>query len=126
MALAVAMMAGSCPSHPPSVVFPPLSYRSNLPRVTVYPQIAMPGAEVIVVVRPLRFGPEEACLRVIDRDGFAWMESCGDTQSRRVPFRPSKVGAHIAYLYYVTADGPLHLSGDRAAFCVVGEDDNCP
>jgi hypothetical protein len=125
--LAIGLPACGGPSKPASVVFPPLSYRSDLPRVSVYPTLVMPGSEVIVMTRPLKLLPAvEACLRIVDGDGFAWHETCGDTASRRVPFRPSKVGRHIAYLYYPMADGPLHLTKDRAEFCVLGEQADCP
>jgi hypothetical protein len=127
LALLLCAVVSCGPSRPASVVFPPLSFRSDLPRVSVYPAIAFPGHEIIIMARPLKVAPNvEACVRVVDRDGFAWHETCGDTQSRRVTFHPVRTGIHIAYLYYPTPDGLIHLKADRAELCVVGEDSQCP
>jgi hypothetical protein len=125
--LLMCLLVSACAPSPTATVFQPLSYNAKLPRVSVYPEFVFPGGEVIVMARPSKALPAvEACVRVIDADGFAWQETCGDTASRRIPFRPSKAGTHIAYLYYPMADGPVHFSADRAEFCVVGEGADCP
>jgi hypothetical protein len=49
-------------------VFAPFSYRSELPRVSFYPRLAMPGKEVIVMARPIQGFSGETCLRIIDAD----------------------------------------------------------
>lgn len=122
----VALLAPAC-AAPPRPTFAPLSYRAELPRVSVYPALVMPGAVVIVLARPLATAAmTEACLRIDDAAGFAWLETCGDTTSRRVPFRPATIGRHVAFLYYPTADGPVYRRAERAEFCVLGENADCP
>lgn len=97
-------------------------------RVRVFPSFVQPGSEVIVQTRPLA-GAVCTCLRIIDGDGMAWAESCGADGPRRVPFRPSHPGKHIAYLAYQRPDGTWTTSAkDKAEFCVLGGDtgDICP
>lgn len=118
-------MTACAPARYPAVSMPVLSYRSELPRVSVYPQLAMPGADMVLVGRPLV--ASEVCLRVIDRDGFAWFETCWEGgDSRRIPFRPSRVGAHVAYLAYRVGETWATGPRDRVTFCVLGEDAGCP
>lgn len=121
----VAAFLSACAPQP-APVFQPLSYRDTLPRISVYPKLAMPGHEVIIVARPVKVANVDACVRVVDRDGFAWLETCGDTSSRRVTFRPTRTGHHTALIYYETLDGPRYAPGDRAEFCVLGEEADCP
>jgi hypothetical protein len=109
-------------------VFAPFSYRSELPRVSFYPRLAMPGKEVIVMARPIQGFSGETCLRIIDADAFAWHETCwqgGD--SRRVTFRPVRTGPHIGYLAYADGDAWRTSAKDKAELCVLGGDDgSCP
>lgn len=122
----LAMLSPSC-SEPryPAVSMPVLSYRSELPRVSIYPHLVMSGAAVIVVARPLV--ASDVCMRVIDTDGFAWHETCwqgGD--SRRITVRLSKPSAYVAYLAYRVGDGWVTGPLDRASVCVLGEGSGCP
>lgn len=125
-ALALAVMVTTCgPSKPASVSMPVLSYRSELPRVSVYPKLAMPGSEMILVARPLV--ASDVCLRVIDADAFVWHETCwqgGDF--RRITFRPMRASAYVAYLAYRVGDAWATGPQDRVSFCIVGEDAGCP
>jgi hypothetical protein len=108
-------------------VFEPFSYRSDLPRVSVYPSLAMIGTEIVLMARPIEEFEGEICLRVIDDDATAWHETCWEGgDSRRITFLPRRVGRHVAYLAY--RDGDTWLTGprDRATLCVLGEDADCP
>jgi hypothetical protein len=108
-------------------IFTPLSYRSELPRVSSYPPLVMPGKEVVLLARPHQGFTGEACLRVIDADATPWHETCWEGgDSRRITFLPRRVGRHTAYLAY--RDGDTWLTGprDRATLCVLGEDADCP
>ncbi len=139
-AVGVALVASACgvrmsqpaPGNPnvtlqDFTLFAPLSYRAELPRVQFYPRIAMPGKEVIVMARPVQGFTGETCLRVIDVDAFAWLETCWEGgDSRRIPFQPVRVGKHIGYLAYASAKGWATSANDKAELCVLGEDANCP
>lgn len=105
---------------------PVLSYRTEMPRVSVYPRLTMPGQDVIIVARPLQAGM--VCLRVIDSDAFVWDESCWEDGSYdRITFTPMKPGRYIAYLAYQRGDdGWVTTANDDADFCAVGEDAGCP
>jgi hypothetical protein len=110
----------------PRPVFQPMSYRAELPVVTVYPRLALPGSEVVIVARPPEGVRVPACLRVVDRDGAAWKETCGDGLSRRITFRPMRTGTHTAYLVLEAEDGVLTHAAWKETFCVVGEESDCP
>jgi hypothetical protein len=125
----LAMLSPSCTADRAGrpVVFPPFSYRSELPRVSFYPRIVMPGKEVVIMARPMEGFSGETCLRVIDGDAFAWFETCWEGgDSRRVTFQPVKVGRHFGYLAYASGDGWLTTSNDKAELCVLGENADCP
>lgn len=124
LVVVTAALAACAPA--PKPVFAPLSYRSELPRVSVFPPaFVMAGHELIVVARPLTRG--EVCLRVIDADAFAWHETCWEGgDSRRIPFRPMRPGRHIAYLAYHTRDAWSTSARDKAEFCALGEGADCP
>jgi len=125
--LGAAVIVSCGMDHPSPPIFAPLSYRSELPRVSFYPPLAMPGKEVIVLARPMAGFSGETCLRIIDADAFAWHETCwqgGD--SRRVTFEPVRAGRHIGYLAYASGDGWLTTAKDRAELCVLGEGADCP
>jgi hypothetical protein len=128
IAVVAVLLVSACSTPPPaSVVFPPLSYNANLPRVSFYPQLVMPGKEVVILARPMRPFTGETCLRVIDVDAFAWHETCWEGgDSRRIPFRPMKPGRYVGYLAYASGDGWLTTAKDKAELCVLGEDANCP
>ena len=122
-----ALLLSCSPGYTQPPVFPPLSYHASLPRVSFYPQLAMPGAEVVIMARPVRPFTGETCLRVVDLDAFAWHETCWEGgDSRRVLFQPKRVGKHIAYLAYNRGDGWVTSAKDRAELCVLGEDAGCP
>ena len=140
VAVGVALVASACgvrmsqpaPGNPaiPAQAFPlftPLSYRAELPRVQFYPAIVFQGKEVIVMARPVQGFSGEACLRVIDVDGMAWHETCWEGgDSRRIPFRPVRVGRHIGYLAYADRGGWRTSANDKAELCVLGEGADCP
>lgn len=125
MGVLLAAVTACAPKSVQYPVFKPLSYRSDLPRVTAYPDFAMPGAEVVLVARPLV--ATEVCLRVIDRDAFVWHETCWEGGDyRRIPFHATRTGTHTAYLAYAAGDGWATDASHRDTFCVVGEDAGCP
>jgi hypothetical protein len=121
----MAIASAACaPVRPP--VFTPMSFRSELPRVRVYPPLVMRG-EVVIMARPIDGYRGEVCLKVMDTDGATWLESCWDTgEPRRVTFHPSRIGKHLVVLAYNTDKGWLSGPEDMADLCVLGEDADCP